>query len=129
MRKIYLCFLLFASTVLFANAAANADDTLRSGEFEGLSQYDASGTASIVRSGDGLSIVFGADFSFDGAPDPVVGLGANGRYDSASELADLKSDDGRQSYSLHGSIDLSKYNEVYLWCREFNVPLGVARLE
>ncbi|WFE92089.1 DM13 domain-containing protein [Roseibium porphyridii] len=68
------------------------------------------------------------DFTFDGAPDARIGLGRNGRYDPDTDLGALKKLKGQQSYRLRGGIDVSKYNEVYVWCRKFNVPLGVAKL-
>ena len=88
------------------------------------------GDVSIVKSASGASlIVLGENFRFDGAPDPRVGLGTNGRYDKSSDAGELGSGKGSQSYAVPGNVDVSKYNEVYIWCRKFNVPLGVATLK
>ncbi|MEM9792879.1 MAG: DM13 domain-containing protein, partial [Pseudomonadota bacterium] len=35
---------------------------------------------------------------------------------------------GRSQYEIPSSIDVSAYNEVWIWCERFNVPLGVAKL-
>ena len=78
---------------------------------------------------DGQTIVrFGSDFFLDGAPDPKVGFGKDGFVDGTivSKLEKLK---GAQDYVVPASIDVSKFNEVWLWCERFGVPLGVAKIQ
>ncbi|MBO6894760.1 MAG: DM13 domain-containing protein [Roseibium sp.] len=96
----------------------------RSGKFSGRSNHVTKGKAVVT----GNTVVLQSDFTFDGAPDARVGFGRNGKYDSSTDLGALKKLKGKQSYRIGRAIDTAKYNEVYIWCRKFNVPLGVAKL-
>ncbi|MEM7643399.1 MAG: DM13 domain-containing protein [Pseudomonadota bacterium] len=95
----------------------------RTGTFEGASNHITTGTAEIA---DGQVNLL-ADFTFDGAPDPKVALGRDG-YDASTLMGALESDTGAQSYAIPAGINPDDYNEVWIWCEQFNVPLGVAKL-
>ncbi|MEL6482812.1 MAG: DM13 domain-containing protein, partial [Pseudomonadota bacterium] len=82
----------------------------------------------VVR-GAGEGACLAGDFSLDGAPDPRVGLGKDGKYDEATDMGELRSITGLQAYAVPDGVDVSGYNEVYIWCRKFSVPLGVASLD
>jgi hypothetical protein len=97
-----------------------AGEVLLRGQFEGRSNHVASGAATVV---------LGEDFDFDGGPDPKVGFGGDGVYDKSSQLEALRSNTGRQEYVIPSSIDPAKYNEIYIWCERYSVPLGVAKLK
>ena len=116
---------IFLATVaaVAAAPAAFAGGHGRLGKFEGASDHVTTGTAEVA---DGKVNLLG-DFTFDGAPDPKVALGRNG-YDASTLMGNLKSNTGAQSYTIPAGIDASQYNEVWIWCERFNVPLGVARL-
>ena len=119
-----------AVTLVFAlPAAAQADEILARGNFKGASGHTTSGTAAVVRSADGIMLVLESDFSLDGAPDPKVGFGSGGMYDPNSQLSHLQSKTGEQSYAVPAGLDVSGYDEVYIWCQKYSVPLGVARLQ
>ncbi|WP_406647248.1 DM13 domain-containing protein [Aliisedimentitalea scapharcae] len=98
------------------------------GHFEGRSKHITTGKVKIVKKDGGYVVELGNDFSLDGAPDPRVGLGKNGKYDPATDLGELRNLKGGQSYAVPAGVDISGHNEVYIWCRKFNVPLGVATL-
>ncbi len=100
----------------------------RSGAFAGASNHVTSGTATIVEENGTYYVQLGADFSLDNGPDPRVGLGNDG-YDPATELAPLTALNGKQRYEIPASIDVSNYDEVYIWCKAAGVPLGVAALQ
>lgn len=95
----------------------------RLGTFEGKSNHITTGTAEVA--GNKVNLL--ADFTFDGAPDPKVALGRNG-YDANTLMGPLKSNAGASSYDIPAGIDPAQYNEVWIWCERFNVPLGVAKL-
>ena len=95
----------------------------RLGTFKGESNHVTTGTAEIA---DGKVNLL-ADFTFDGAPDPKIALGKNG-YDSKTLMGLLKSNSGASSYEIPAGINPDDYNEVWVWCERFNVPLGVAKL-
>lgn len=120
----------YAAFLLFALNSAVAGQLSPNGTFKGASRHVTTGGVSIVKTADGgAKVVLGQDFSLDGAPDPRVGLGANGKYDDASDLGKLTKLKGTQTYAVPAGIDVSKYNEVYIWCRKYSVPLGVATLK
>jgi hypothetical protein len=97
------------------------------GTFHGASNHATSGTASVFRVNGHWVVSLGSDFSFDGAPDPHVALGHDGYLKTAS-LGKLRSNHGAQVYMIPDSLDVADYNEVWIWCDQFNVPLGTAKL-
>jgi len=99
----------------------------RAGSFEGKSRHVTTGTASIEKTSDGYVVRLGADFTFDGAPDPKVALGNDG-YDASTLMGPLASNTGEQIYPIPAGIDPNAYNEVWIWCERFAVPLGLAKL-
>ena len=114
--------------LLWAPLVADADEVLASGTFQGTNGHITNGTVSVVKSRNGVVVVLGSDFSFDGAPDPKVGFGRNNQYDLSSQLAPLRKNTGKQSYAVPAGLDVSGYNEVYIWCEQFSVSLGVAKI-
>lgn len=117
--------------VVFAlsGGIARADAVIATGTFTGASNHITTGGVSIVKTAAGAAVVIlDKDFSLDGAPDPRVGLGRDGNYDKESDLGKLEYNDGLQAYVVPASVDVSKHNEVYIWCRKFSVPLGIAAL-
>lgn len=95
----------------------------RIGTFTGNARYGIGGRAEIA--GDTITLL--DDFKFGNAPDPKVALGRDG-YDAKTLMGPLKSKTGKQSYQVPAGIDASQYNEVWIWCEQYNVPLGVAKI-
>lgn len=127
-KRIFVCPALITAALSLSVAMVSAQGSVvGSGSFTGKSGHDTSGGVDVVKSGDGYAVVLKENFSLDRAPDPKVGFGMDGKYDPASKLGHLRSNDDRQNYSVPSVVDLNKYNEVYIWCERFNVPLGVAR--
>jgi len=120
--------LTLAIVVGFVAGPASAG-TVSTGTFIGASDHITTGTVEIVKNDDGShTIVLGDDFSLDGAPDPRVGLGKNGYYDGNTDSGVLGNLTGAQSFVVPAGVDVSSFNEVYIWCEKFSVPLGVAKL-
>ena len=115
---------LIAGLSAIAAAPAWAGGHGRLGTFSGLSNHVTTGTAEL--NSDSVQLL--ADFTFDGAPDPKVALGKDGQYDPATLMGLLKSNTGASEYALPAGINSDDYNEVWIWCEQFNVPLGVARV-
>ena len=107
---------------------ALAEKVIVEGSFEGASGHATSGTGQLVKLDDGSYVIrFGADFVHDGtAPDATVGLGKDG-YDKTTDLGKLRENKGAQDYALPAGFDPAGYNEIYVWCTEFSVSLGVAK--
>lgn len=100
---------------------------LRQGRFSGRSNHVTTGSAAIVAQDGRYYVSLGSDFSFDGAPDPMVALGRDG-FDADTLLAPLGANSGAQNYRLPVGVDPADFNEIWIWCERFNVPLGVAPL-
>lgn len=131
MKKILLKSLAVAAvaTIAFNPLSAIADETGASGTFTGASDHITTGGVQIVKTADGGAVVIlDSDFSLDGAPDPRVGFGSNGTFVEASDLGELQNLNGLQIYVVPPTINVDDFNEVYIWCLEFGVPLGVAAL-
>jgi hypothetical protein len=109
-------------------AASAQDHVLASGAFRGQSGHAASGGVRVVRTGSGVTVVLERDFKFDGAPDPKLGFGRNG-YVESTQFSALRSNSGQQTYEIPAAIDPADYTEIWVWCEQYSVPLGVANLE
>lgn len=125
-RRIFLHGLVAAPLPLFS-AVPLARAQSASGKFVGASGHATTGTGGIVTQNGAAYVSLAEDFRFDGAPDPKVALGRDG-FDPATLLGALKSDSGAQSYRIPDGIDPAAYNEIWIWCEQFNVPLGSAKL-
>lgn len=121
-------FLIAAGALATATALpAFAGGHGRLGTFTGASNHVTSGRAEIAKEGGKHVVHLLDDFFFDGAPDPKVALGKDG-FDKSTLMGKLKNNSGKSSYEIPASIDPSQYNEVWIWCEKFNVPLGVAKI-
>ncbi len=105
-----------------------AHQVISHGTFSGLSDHITTGDVKIIQQDSRFVVVLSETFSLDGAPDPVVGFGRSGEYISASQVAGLRSKTGAQTYQLPVDFTPDAYNEIYIWCEKFSVPLGVAAL-
>jgi hypothetical protein len=104
-----------------------AAQVLRAGTFRGVSNYRAQGEIRIVRAGGVTKIILPQNFSVSGVPDPKLGFGNNG-YKAGSLFAKLNRNSGTQEYIVPANVDLSKFNEVWIWCERFSVAIAVAKL-
>ena len=113
----------------FLPTFASADQTAATGAFTGANDHITTGDVSIVRTADGGAvIILESNFTLDGAPQPNVGFGIDGEYVSATDLGDLAQNTGRQVFVVPASVNIDDFNEIYIWCAEFDVSLGVAPL-
>lgn len=108
--------------------AAAETEIIASGTFEGRGGHETSGGVTILQTDAGVTVILEPDFSLDGAPDPKLAFGSDG-YDASTLFSKLESNDGAQVYVLTEAIDPTEYNELWVWCEQFNVPLGVAQLQ
>lgn len=119
-----------AAVMMTAAPVSAGKNVAASGQFTGASDQITTGGVSIVKTANGGAVVIlDSDFSLDGAPDPRVGFGVDGAYKDASDLGELTSKTGVQVYIVPPSVNVDDFNEVYIWCRKFSVPLGVAALK
>jgi hypothetical protein len=111
-----------------ATTAWAEDILVASGTFQGKNGHAASGGISLVKTADGMAILLGADFNFDGAPDPKLGFGKGG-YFKSTQFSPLKSNKGGQRYAIPARIKAAGYPEIWIWCQKYAVPLGLAHLK
>ncbi|MEM1400291.1 MAG: DM13 domain-containing protein [Pseudomonadota bacterium] len=106
-----------------------ADDMaiIKSGSFEGRSNHIAMGTVTLQSISGSWVLVLEDDFNFDGAPDPRLAFG-DGDYVPSTLFTPLRANSGIQDYLIPDHIDPSTYSQVWLWCEQFSVPLGVAEI-
>lgn len=104
----------------------------RTGVFSGNSGYSVEGTATLVKTGQDIKLVFGSDFKSSNGPMLAVYLAQNpsGSLNTSNSLkiGDLSSNTGMQEYAVPGNITLTTYNHVVVYCVPFNVRFGTATL-
>ena len=127
-RAVYFCFLLGLAVIQLPANSRAAEDVIAEGNFVGKSKHTASGTVKVVQGDKGTVVVLDDNFRFDGAPDPKLGFGKNG-YVKSTKFSPLKSNSGGQVYELPKNLDPKQYNEIWIWCEAYSVPLGVAKLK
>ena len=114
--------------ITYAAQNAEAVQTVVSGAFSGRSDHITTGDVSIEKTETGYQLGFSDNFSLDGAPDPIVGFGSNGKFNINTKLGALSKKTGAQTYQLPASFTPGQFSEVYVYCEKFSVPLGVATL-
>jgi len=120
---------MLAGAALALTATSVWADGAGSGTFSGASGHSTHGGVEVVETADGWEIRLGANFKFDGAPDPRVGLGRDGAFVPPTDFEPLRNNSGAQVYKVPASIDPADFDEVYIWCRKYSVPLGMAKIE
>lgn len=98
------------------------------GTFSGRSDHITTGQVKLEKTANGYQLSFAADFELDGAPDPIVAIGNGGKYLPINKIGKLKNRTGRQVYQLPASFKPGQFSQVYVWCEQFSVPLGIADL-
>ena len=116
-----------AGLISFSNAADAG--AVASGTFTGASNHITTGGVEVIKNDDGShNVELAADISHASSTDPRVGFGNDGTYATATGMGLLKSLNGKQSFTVPAGVDPADYNEIYIWCLEFSVPLGVAAI-
>jgi len=129
MNRIFTTLAVAAVAASSFALSASADTVVASGTFTGASDHITTGGVSVIKTDDGGAVVIlSKDFSLDGAPDPRVGFGKDGHFVDASDLGALTQINGLQAYVVPADVNVDDFNEVYIWCKQFSVPLGVAAL-
>ncbi|MCF1714876.1 DM13 domain-containing protein [Flavihumibacter sp. RY-1] len=89
--------------------------------------HPTSGKARIV-SAEGKWYLVLENFSTDRGPDLKLYLSSNRGAAQFVNLGNLKSTNGQQVYAISGMPDPKEYPYVLIWCQQFSVLFGVARL-
>lgn len=101
-----------------------------SGGFQGAGDgiHNASGKALVVYLEDGSAVLRFENFHVTNGPDLHVYLSTNMDASEYINLGRLKANGGNQNYELPDGVDLSKYDNVIIWCKAFSVYFGGAEL-
>ncbi len=92
------------------------------GPMRGVNGHTASGSATV---GTG-QVELGSDFKFDGGPDVYVALKQGGEL---VLLGKLQANAGAQTYALPSGNTGSGADQILLWCKQYSVTLGRAKVE
>lgn len=90
--------------------------------------HNTSGTARVLHLDDGRAVLRLEDFKVTNGPDLFVYLSTDKSASDYVDLGMLKASNGNQNYELPDGIDLSKYDNVIIWCKSFSVYFGGAQL-
>ena len=102
---------------------------LASGEFSGRNDHVVTGRVELIELEGAHYLRLDPGFTLDGAPDPKIGFGRSGNYDTSTTFTELASNAGEQTYRLPADFELGSLNEATIWCDQFSVALGTAGLQ
>lgn len=68
------------------------------------------------------------EFHSTNGPDLHVYLATDDKATEFVDLGKLKANNGNQNYEIPSGTDLTKYNTVLIWCKQFSVLFGSAAL-
>jgi hypothetical protein len=105
-------------------------DKMLSGSFVGINDgiHNAEGVAKILYSQGGNNVLRLEEFKSTNGPDLYVYLSTDKQASDFVSLGKLKANIGNQNYEIPSGTDLSKYDTVLVWCKQFSVLFGSAEL-
>ena len=100
------------------------------GSFVGVGDgiHDAQGDVIIIESDDGSRFLRFENFKATNGPDLFVYLATDETADDFVSLGMLKGNIGNQNYMIPPGADLTNYDTVLIWCKQFSVLFGSAKL-
>ncbi|MCU0446949.1 MAG: DM13 domain-containing protein [Microscillaceae bacterium] len=104
---------------------------VKKGNFVGKTGHQAGGTAKLKIVNNNLQLIFENNFSACCGPDFRVYLSNQFQDRDISggyELAILQKGSGSQTYQVPNTIGIDQYRYAIIWCKKFNVLIGVAEL-
>jgi Electron transfer DM13 len=100
------------------------------GSFAGAGDgiHNAEGIVKVVYLEGGSDVLRLEDLKVTNGPDLYVYLAADKQASDFIDLGRLKANNGNQNYDIPEGTDLSKYDTVLVWCKQFSVLFGSAEL-
>jgi hypothetical protein len=100
------------------------------GSFVGVGDgvHDAQGNAYTIPVEGKSNVLRLENFKSTNGPDLYVYLSTDKMASDYVSLGKLKANNGNQNYEIPNDVDLSKYNNVLIWCKTFGVLFGNAEL-
>lgn len=101
-----------------------------SGSFVGVGDgiHNAEGFARVVYVEGGSDVLRLENLMVTNGPDLYVYLATDKEASDFVSLGRLKANNGNQNYDIPEGTDLSKYDTVLVWCKQFSVLFGSAEL-
>jgi Electron transfer DM13 len=107
--------------------------TIRTGSFIGAGDgfHNAEGLAKVIPSDGhgGRTILRLEDFKSTNGPNVHLYLSTDKAASNFIDLGRLKANNGNQNYIIPYGTDLAKYNTALIWCKNFSILFGSARLK
>lgn len=120
--------------VMMENEITQSSDSeefsTKSGVFVGVGDgiHDAQGNALVIPLENGQNVLRLEDFRSTNGPDLYVYLATDSGASDYVNLGRLKANIGNQNYDIPAGTDLTKYDNVLIWCKQFSVLFGSAEL-
>ena len=111
---------------------AAAVTATRTGYFIGAGDgfHNVEGLAKVIPlDGGGLTVLRLENFKSTNGPNVHLYLATDKTASNFIDLGRLKANNGNQNYNIPVGTDLSKYNLVLIWCKDFSVLFGSAQLK
>ena len=132
---IVIVIVAYAAGPLFFDVTVNEEMPITSlaipmGSFVGIGDgiHDAQGDVLIIESDDGSRFLRFENFKVSNGPDLFVYLATDESANDFVNLGELKGNIGNQNYMIPPGADLSNYDNVLIWCKQFSVLFGSAKL-
>ena len=132
---IILVIVAYAAGPLFYDVTVNeempvATLSIPMGKFVGVGDgiHDAQGNVLVIESDDGSRFLRFENFKATNGPDLFVYLATDETANDFVSLGMLKGNIGNQNYLIPPGADLSNYDTVLIWCKQFSVLFGSAKL-
>jgi Electron transfer DM13 len=108
-----------------------ADGEPKTGTFEGAGDgiHNAEGVAKVITLQDGNKVLRLENLKVTNGPDLYVYLAMDKGASDFVDLGKLKGNIGNQNYNIPQGTDLTKHNTVLIWCKQFSVLFGSAKLQ
>lgn len=90
--------------------------------------HNAEGMVKIIHVAEGNNVLRLENLSVTNGPDLYVYLATDKQASEFVSLGRLKANHGNQNYNIPEGTDLSKYDNVLVWCQQFSVLFGNAEL-
>ena len=111
--------------------ATTTSSKIRIGAFIGAGDgfHNAEGLAKVIPIGDGNSVFRLENFKSTNGPNVHLYLSTDKAASNFIDLGKLRANNGNQNYNIPDRTDISKYDMVLIWCKDFTVLFGSAELK
>jgi hypothetical protein len=111
--------------------ATTTSSKIRIGAFivAGDGFHNAEGLAKVIPIGDGNSVFRLENFKSTNGPNVHLYLSTDKTASNFIDLGKLRANNGNQNYNIPDRTDISKYDMVLIWCKDFTVPFESTELK